>query len=140
VTYDHLMVDVETLGLRPSSCILSVGVVPFTLKPGEEHVAARSLCEVGRATAHANLEEFRTVDGPTVEFWLRQPDDARRSLLMGPRHSSMDELRRWFLGYATDSELFPNADEVRVWSRGPDFDVAVLRDWLGDDYPFLYPA
>ena len=36
--YKHLMIDIETLGFRNTSAILSIAAVPFNLESGYRHL------------------------------------------------------------------------------------------------------
>lgn len=119
----HVMVDLETLSLRPRAWLLEVAAVPFD----EEAV------HVDRAF-HAYVaggQDRRHVDRATLLWWLSDDVEqgaghaARERLMRGlrsdqavPLGSALHTLRDWLA--AQDSPL--------VWAHGAAFDLGVLRD------------
>jgi hypothetical protein len=108
-----VMLDLETLGTTPGCVILSIGAVAFdsttVLATFEAHLDARSCQRAGL-----------TIDADTVMWWLGREEAARAALIHGPAIPLHDALAQF--------TLWLNAGErtIRLWSKGPSFDAAVL--------------
>lgn len=127
------MIDIETLStdLRKNPVILSIGAVTFD----EEEVKEKFKILVDIQDC---LNQGCIVDGSTIEWWLNQPEEARKSLNEG-----FDTL------YSTGNAKYPlvvalyslfhfmnenlNKDEegnldCRVWANSPRFDLTIIRN------------
>lgn len=126
----HIMLDLETLGTRPGSVILSIGAVAFDHRTGlgaEFHVKINQ-----RSSERAGL----TVDKGTLGWWMRQSPEARALL---------DETRNG--GEPLDSALDQFAafvrqfKDVRIWGCGSSFDGVLLSAayaTIGRTQPWRY--
>lgn len=111
------MLDLETLGTGTDAAIVSIGACRFDLASGqiqdEFHEKVDFTPSMGK------------VDPATVLWWLEQGEEARKSLLEGPRSplaSVLQHFRRW----VTDGDLkFGRLQGL--WSNGPTFDEMILR-------------
>jgi len=105
----HCMIDLETLGTKPGSAILTIGAVKFDEDEIRDefyqNVDLDSCTEVG-------LE----VDGSTFEWWLQQTDEAQQEITGGVPLE--DPLRRF-------SVFYEDCDQI--WAKPPTMDVAVLE-------------
>ncbi|HEX5933759.1 MAG TPA: 3'-5' exonuclease [Pseudorhizobium sp.] len=109
-----LMIDIETLGSRPGSVILTIGAVSFdaeTGQMGEEFYAA-----IDPATA---AEVGLTTDIATMIWWMKQSDEARQAAFSGltPIGTALAEL----------GDYVRRADASRVWAKPPSFDLILLE-------------
>lgn len=110
-TMRNIMIDTETLGVRSSSVIISIGAVPFddaAIGPGfYQRVDIQSCLDVGL-----------TVDASTIEWWMTQSDEARAAFDEKgvPLRAALNRLSELFEG----SEL--------VWANGVNFDVPILEN------------
>lgn len=118
---NHLSIDIETLGRAPTSAPLCVGWASFDI--GERGQVKR------KGTIHFDLDSCLaaglTVDGPTIEWWMRQKPEAVRGLF-GPdltRRSLQAGLTELAAVFA--SEAGPDGF---VWTKGPNFDAAILEN------------
>jgi hypothetical protein len=114
------MIDVETLGTRPGSTILSIGAVPF-------HAGGYPLFEEGfyfvvnrQSCAAAGLRE----DPRTVAWWEGQDEAAARvvheaSSGGAPIADALRELVRWFRAHGPIEG---------VWANGAAFDLPILDE------------
>jgi hypothetical protein len=103
----HVMLDLETLGTRPGSVILSIGAVFFDLdgKTGEtfyRNIDPQTCLDVGL-----------TVDPQTKAWWMRQSDAARDALKIDRK--SLAEVARDFASFFRAGGEF-------VWAQGATFD------------------
>ncbi len=103
----HVMLDLETIGTRPGSVILSIGAVFFDLdgKTGE--------------TFYRNIEPASclaaglTVDPQTKAWWMRQSQAARDALAVD---------RRPLADVVKEFASFFRAGGEFVWAQGATFD------------------
>jgi exodeoxyribonuclease VIII len=68
----HYMLDLETMGLRPTSAILSIGIVLFD-KYGFQDTFYTPV------SLKSCLEHGLTTDKPTENWWAKQSDMARKA-------------------------------------------------------------
>jgi hypothetical protein len=117
----NVMVDLETLGTRSNSVILSIGAVFFEPKDntlGREFYAQIRLSD--------SLERGMQVDASTILWWMSQKDDARNAFLNNEERGYalrlvLGEFNEFFC-------LDGNRDNIKIWGNGADFDCALLKD------------
>lgn len=152
--FNHVMIDIETLGVGTRPVILQIAAVMFSLD-GDDGFVAGSNGGDNKYTFSVTLDDLsdqlgnnRDIDPATVCWWLSSRE--RRAVLSG----MMDEfrmpqegitledglrlLRDWMIN--TYQELNPDLAAVfvvpgsgrihnfYVWSKGTDFDIAILRE------------
>lgn len=106
---NHIMLDLETLGTRPGSVILSVGAVQFDPKTGATG-----------AEFYRNIDRVRskraglTVDPETELWWAKQSREAQH--VLEANCVSFGEAHADFLKFWAEC----GAD--RVWAHGASFD------------------
>jgi hypothetical protein len=112
-----VMLDLETLGTRPDTVIITLGAIKFdpfdsTLEPGPGIYM--------RMDIEQQLGLGRTVDDSTIEWWAHQDPRVRAEAWEdGDRNSIQDlkrELNRFLVGVED------------IWAQGPIFDIAILED------------
>ena len=118
--YPSIMIDVETLGRKPNSVILSIGAVYVDLTQGQ----------LGR-TLHCNMDpeevEFygMTRDDETVRWWKNQSAVARqRTFDPSTRVTLKDALQRLT---AFVYETCGKGRTYDVYACGPQFDISMLE-------------
>lgn len=110
----HLMLDIETLGVRPGFVVLSAAFVRFS------DLAATS-CVLDRDEQTAiGLES----DPSTWDWWLQQPPLARDAAMINP--VSLIPALNHFTAWLTWAE--PNIDARFVWCHGASFDAPLLQE------------
>lgn len=125
---NHLMIDIESLDIRPSTVIISVGAVGFNEHgPYAEHY--------WNLTWQTQIDMGRTVREDTIRWWFDQPDEARRALKLNPCDISLMlvGLRR----------VYNDGGYERVWANGITFDIAALEHAFSQwsmEYPWKYNA
>jgi hypothetical protein len=110
----HLMVDIETLGTRPGSAIVSIGAVVFT----PAAVVAEWECNVDLQSC---MKQGLTLDASTIEWWMRQSDDARHKTF---NVVGVDIVLALHVLAHFANEEHKVAD---YWSHGATFDLVLLN-------------
>ena len=111
----HVMIDLETLSLKPNAVILSFGAVRF-----DEHGTYEELYAPGAPDfVQEQIDAGRRVDAGTLKWWFEQSDEARGAVFKG----TYDGARP--LDFILDT---PNLEGV--WGNGASFDNVVLRSLL----------
>lgn len=109
------MLDIETLGTASDSVISQVGLVYFDPEAG---IIGDSLnLQVDLENA---MTSGATVTADALEFWLKQPDAARHSLL---RPGSSEAITVYKI-----TQFIHNPQEVNVWANGAAFDIPILEN------------
>lgn len=110
-----VMVDLETMGLRPDAAIVSIGACRFDKEAIHETfhtpVALASCISCGLTT-----------DQSTVDWWLKQTAEARSGWQTADAPHLYEALRSfniWLLGLG-------KGEDLRVWSNGANFDEPIL--------------
>jgi hypothetical protein len=108
----HIMVDLETMGVKATSVLLSIGAVKFD----ETGIKEAFYCRFDQSQAKYS----RTVDSSTVNWWLTQPEAARIEAFGGTTDlaEGLAEFNLWAVGVQF------------IWGNGSAFDVAMLRNSL----------
>lgn len=112
---NNIMIDLETLGTRPTAAILSIGAVFFDKEGfGEEFYQTITLDSCTRAGL--------TISGDTFKWWMAQKAEARKALF-----ESNHDLTSTLLRFDGWIHQHSNADKVLVWGNGADFDNAIMQ-------------
>ena len=111
----NVMIDLETLGTKPGSVILSIGAVKFGKEGlGDEFYAAIELDSATRSGL--------TIDASTVAWWMDQSEEARKVFTESPRDplfAALKNLQTYLRKGCTESD-------VKIWGNGADFDNVLL--------------
>lgn len=119
----QIMIDIETLGRKPGSVVLSVGAAVMDM---EELVIVDQAYWVldTKEQQHCNM------DPDTVIWWMHQSDDARAAFRkLGPKTNAADfktELQQLFDKYHTKTP----------WANGTNFDLPILGQYIYGFYHF----
>lgn len=115
----HVMLDLETLGTRPGSVILSIGAAAFD--PNGAGVSDTFHVAIDQTTAQ---QSGLRIEADTVLWWMDPARaGAREALLKLPRLSlriALLEFDKWL------GRLAP-PDARTIWGNGANFDNVLLR-------------
>lgn len=109
---NHMMIDIETLGVSRDSVILSAGLVVFN----KDMIGYDSHLFLD---VREQLQLGRTIDASTVKWWLLTDREAFSSLCMKGTLTLNDLKKELHFFYKT-------YDIKRVWSRGS-MDLEILK-------------
>lgn len=113
-----IMVDIETLGTRPGSIILSIGAVAFT--PGEGLGAAFHQIINTDSCRVAGLTE----DPATVKWWDDQSPEAQRTRTeAGTAPNRLPDALAAFEEFCREHA---EEGDLRLWGNGSDFDNVLI--------------
>ena len=120
MSYEHVMIDLETLGTRPGSVILSIGAVAFDEGQPE---STWSKFDSGPISVAGSRAAGLTIDESTLAWWLRQDDEPRKLLLAALDDAAQAPIVALnnFVGWS------PYPAEFTLWSNGANFDGVLLR-------------
>lgn len=112
------MIDLETLGTRPGSIILSIGVVEFSVKKG---IGAEFYQVVNRQSC---VDAGLTADVETVLWWGRQSKEAASILEESLEAAHIQEVIDALWAFFTKHSI----GAPRVWGNGAAFDNAIMAE------------
>ena len=118
----HIMLDLETLGTKPGSVILSIGAVLFDPKTGELGETFYSVI-----STKDSLSYGLTVDPNTQAWWNTQSTEAKAVLTEAqapeakPLMTVLNDFKEW-----VQSNTVEKANRM-VWGNGASFDVPLLQ-------------
>ena len=116
MNYTDIMLDLETLGNKSNSPILSIGAVEFNLETGETGREFYTTVDL-----QSCLDVGLKINGSTFYWWMQQSDGARKAVCQ-PGFPIMDALSRfeiWMQG---------SPEEIRIWGNGARFDIGIMED------------
>lgn len=118
MTFTDVMIDLETLGLRPNVPIVSLGAVQFNVDTGEIGQALYEKIE----WVHDQKE--RPMDRETMAWWLEQDPAAQRELTDRTGRIKLKRTLKLL------DDFIPKG--ARIWANGATFDTVILDDAYQD--------
>ncbi len=108
----NIMIDLETLGTKPYSIVLSLGAAAFD-EEGVQTVFYRTL------DIQAQVKMGLSLEASTFQWWMSQSEEAREDLFAKPMapYLALQEFSGW-------CALF--GDDCLFWSHGASFDIPLL--------------
>lgn len=112
----HLMLDLETMGNKSKSAILSIGAVEFDIETG---ITGKVFYQ--RINLQSCLNAGLIVNASTVMWWLQQSEEARKEICKvgDSLHNSLDKLT---------SFMHCLEHNFQIWGNGVRFDIGILED------------
>ncbi len=111
--FDHIMVDIETLGSESNSAILSIGAVKFDINTGEvgdtfyKTISLDSCLKVGL-----------TINADTIAWWMNNSTESQKALFLNTNLliCVLDDLSQFI------------TKEDQVWGNSARFDLGLLQN------------
>jgi len=112
--FNHVMLDIETLGDKSNSVILSIGAIEFDIESGDYGEQFYEIINI-QSCLDAGLQ----VTGSTITWWMNKSDEAKRETFKGK-----DNLTDVLVKFAK----FISKKNYYLWSNGVRFDISLLED------------
>lgn len=122
------MIDLETLGTKPGSVILSISAVAFDINTGESLDIFHQNIDV-----NDSIKQGLKVDIETILWWFKQPKEAQNKIIEHTGHKLRNTLVR-FWQFVHDY----TSNDVKVWANSARFDLGILQSAF-DLYNFDLP-
>lgn len=128
----HISLDIETLGTRPGSVVVQVGLVAFDLEGNYTDLGININFD-----PQEQIDLGATVDWSTMRWWMSQSREAQATL--PKEHGDGYKLA---VGLAVATDYFKRWGPIEgVWAKGQDFDLplfAGLFHLIGLKAPWPY--
>lgn len=121
-----IAIDIETLSRKPTAAIIAIAARPFYIDGWGEAGPSDEPC-YKKIDATSCAMYGMDFDKGTVLFWSQQSKEAKNEFIYGWGLSIKDALtglRDSIKKWKSDHQ----ADTIRVWMQGTDFDGAILRN------------
>lgn len=103
---EHIMLDIETLGVGPNACIIAIGACTFTKdRLLDNHIYLLPIWE-------------GEMDYSTIEWWFKQTDEARLEVTLKAKVPL----------YKALVDLVDYIGDKPVWGNGVDFDNLIVTN------------
>lgn len=121
--YNRIMVDLETLGTRPGSVIVSVGAVFFSAS--EPKPLGEEFYTIINVPSQINL--MMETDPEVMDWWTKQSPEVQKVLddAVLPEAPSIKQVLARFSMWV---KKFAASDKVQIWGNGANFDNVLLRE------------
>lgn len=123
----EVMMDLETLSVRPGGVILVIGAIKF--KRGEkwdENIDEKGLEKLDTFYKRINIDSCiyagLKIEAETEKWWNEQDDDIKYDALNNPDRISLKQALREF------KDWFGNNPRTKIWGNGSSFDCAILGE------------
>ncbi|MBD5602244.1 3'-5' exonuclease [Citrobacter freundii] len=130
---NHLMIDIETMGVKQNAPIVSIGAVFFDPSSGE---LGPEFYQV--VTLKSSVDGGAVPDPETIMWWMQQNEEARMAICDKESAVSIATALSYLACFIRDNA---NLDKVQVWGNGAMFDNVILRtsyerEWI--PCPWIY--
>lgn len=129
-----IVIDIETLGTRPGCTIIEIGACAIDGRTGEitanfsRRVAhpfpefyLERVAMCGRSTMSSDLVD-------TVVWWNEDPERAKTFKKVSRGGIAIGCALSFLCGWIFQQSESHDAEDIRVWSNGPAFDIAILAE------------
>ncbi len=115
---NHVMLDLETLGVKQGSIILSLAAIEFDIQTG---VTGKIFYR--KINVQSCIDAGLTLDGDTFIWWLKQSEQARAEIYEEKDSNTLPIVLKEF----NDFMLELNPDKrTKIWGNGASFDLGLL--------------
>lgn len=123
--YKRVMLDAETLGLKPGCVVLSISAVFFDLDDAGAGIEDKDKFFI-HLPLFESLAKGLTIDPDTANWWTKQKEAVRNKtheslLTLAPLYEQLSEFRNFLVTHRKEEGL-----ELEVWANSPSFDVEIL--------------
>jgi exodeoxyribonuclease VIII len=114
--YNHVMIDIETMGSGVDAAVFRLTAVPFNMATGD----TAEPFDYNISMESEMMEGFN-IDVSTVKWWMQQDEEARKTFY----EAEGIHTQTVFLMF--DEWLEKNQPEM-LWANGASFDFAIIRN------------
>ena len=128
---EHVMIDLETLGVNDNAPVFAIGATFFNPNTGEFGPDFYETIKLKSSVAAGAIPDMET-----VIWWMEQEDDARRALI--DASLPIDEVLRRFSHFC---KMY--GKNIQVWGNGATFDLTILKNayrHVGREHPWKFWA
>ena len=132
---NNVMIDLETLGTKANTYIVTVAAVAFIPTAGR---AAYEFYEKIDVDSYPKTGAF-SFDFQTLAWWMNQNAAAKGEAFSGTPRKNIEVVLRNLAKWIRD--LSPDPDGVKVWAQGAAFDIAILEytmSYFGIEIPWKF--
>lgn len=115
-----IMIDLETLGQNPDTCVISLGACVFDLDTGEIGPTFYMALDV-----EEQMERGRSITADTLKWWMSQSGAAKK--VFHEQAKSSEEVLKTFKMWV---EAQGTISKIRPWGNGSSFDISIMEDIL----------
>ena len=108
----NIMLDLETMGVTANSAIVSIGAVEFDKDMGIINRFYETI------DLQSCIEKGFDIDGKTIQWWMKQSDEARKEIFKSKSISIKEALQKF--------KAWLGCDNLQIWGNGSDFDNTIL--------------
>lgn len=119
----NIAVDTETLSKRSTAAV--IGIAARVFDPDGGCVEGEDKCFHVAIDATSCAMLGMDFDQDTVDWWSRKSDEQKKQFELTDR---INKALSNFSIFIDDMKLLNDADIVRIWCHGTDFDVPILRN------------
>lgn len=116
MTYDRIMIDLETMGGPPDGAIVAIGACFFNMEKLE---IGPSFYQAVHLQTAVNIG--MKIEADTVMWWLRQTKEAQLGLFR-----NRITIERALIEFAAFVEQHSRAQDVHTYGNGASFDLTIL--------------
>ncbi len=114
----NVMLDIETTGVEPGCCILSIGAVPFLTDSPVEYFYER--------ISHQSSLRAGFADNPdTISWWDKQKPEMQDEAFGG-----VLSIHRVLESFCSYLNALGDPRDIHVWGNGKDFDNIIVAHTL----------
>lgn len=114
----NVMIDIETLSTNSNALILSIGACEFSEKNGIGVTFYNTI------DIESSLHNGFKIDGKTIEWWLKQSNEAKKDLFDNRRFT----IKQVLISFSDWLNFYFDAKNINIWGNGSDFDNAILKN------------
>jgi exodeoxyribonuclease VIII len=115
-----IMIDLETLGQNPDTCVISLGACVFDIETGEIGPTFYMALDV-----EEQMERGRSITADTLKWWMGQSGAAKK-VFHEQAKSSQEVLQTFKLWVEAQGTV----SKIRPWGNGSSFDISIMEDLL----------
>ena len=113
----HVMLDLETMSVKPNAAIVAIGACKFSLP----YVIDVYPAFYQQVSLESSMAAGLAVDADTILWWLQQSDAARKTTFEGDDVVPVDVALKRFVHW------LGLTDEILMWGNGANFDNVIIR-------------